>query len=131
MPAADPFNVASTFLRLRPDSSVEKIPAEGFWARLMGGELGDFRNEYIVVTSTFSEDWSSWEIHPNGDEVVFLLSGRVRMILETPGGNTEVVLEKTGDFAFVPRGTWHTGKTNTTTTMFFITAGAGTRVRPA
>ena len=132
MPTVSAKRVASTYLRLRPDSSIEELPVDaGFWPRLMRGELGDFHHEYLVTSYTYAADWPSWESHPNGDEVVCLIAGRATFILETPGGNTEVTLENAGDYAFVPRGIWHTAKTSVPTTMLFITAGEGTRTRPA
>ena len=132
MSAAETKNLASSHLRLRPDCSVEELPVDAtFWPRLMRGELGDFHHEYLVTTFTCSQDWPSWEMHPNGDEIVCLIAGSATFILETPGGNTEVPLAKAGDYVFVPRGTWHTAKSSTATTMLFITAGEGTRNRPA
>jgi quercetin dioxygenase-like cupin family protein len=127
-----PPNIQSTYLRLRPDSSVEKLPFDAsFWPRLIRGELGDFHHEYLVTCYTYTQDWPSWECHPNGDEIVLMLSGRTTFLLETPGGNTELKLARAGDYAFVPRGTWHTAHTDTPTTMLFITAGEGTQNRPA
>jgi quercetin dioxygenase-like cupin family protein len=127
-----PPNILSTYLRLRPDSSVEKLPFDAsFWPRLMAGQLGDFRNEYLVTCYTYAQDWPSWECHPNGDEIVVLLSGRAAFIMESAGGTTELSLDRTGDFAFVPRGIWHTAHTDRATTMLFITAGEGTLNRPA
>lgn len=127
-----PPNIHSTYLRLRSDCSVEKLPVDSsFWPRLMRGELGDFHHEYLVTCYTYAQDWPSWECHPNGDEIVLMLSGRATFMLETPGGNTELTLERAGDYAFVPRGTWHTARTTTATTMLFITAGEGTQTRPA
>ena len=125
-------NLASTHLRLHPDVSVEKLPVdETFWPRLMSGELGDFHNEYLVTAFTFEEDWPTWEIHPKGDEIVVLLSGKATLVLESDTGtDTEVTLEKAGDFAFVPKGTWHTARINTPAHMLFITAGEGTENRP-
>lgn len=132
MQEAAPPNIQSTYLRLRPDSSIGKLPVDGtFWPRLISGELGDFHHEYLVTSYTYSQDWPSWECHPNGDEIVLLVSGRATFILETPGGNTWLTLARAGDFAFVPRGTWHTAHTDTETTMLFITAGEGTMIRPA
>lgn len=129
---ASPPNIQSTYLRLRPDSSVEKLAVdETFWPRLMQGQLGDFHHEYLVTCYTYSQDWPSWECHPNGDEIVLLISGRATFVLEAPGGNSELSLAQPGDFAFVPRNTWHTAHTDTTTTMLFITAGEGTMTRPA
>lgn len=132
MSSSEPRNITTTYLRLRPDSSVEELAAdETFWPRLMRGELGDFHHEYLVTSYTYQEDWPSWEMHPAGDEIVCLIAGEATFLLETPEGNRELRLNKTGDYAFVPRGTWHTAKTSVPTTMLFITAGEGTQNRPA
>jgi len=125
-------NLTSTFLRLRADSAIEKLPFdETFWPRLMDGKLGTLHHEYLVTTSTFNSDWASWEKHPKGDEIVCLLSGEVTLVLELEGGNEQVHLTRLGDFALIPRGTWHTAQTSVESTMLFITAGEGTQGRPA
>jgi len=127
-----PFELASHYLRLKPDSSIEVLTGgDEFWKQLMQGELGDFRHEYLVVTTTFCGDWPSWENHVNGDEIVFLLSGKVEFLLEHDEDITSVIIDKPGHYVFVPRNTWHTAKTSVDTTMLFITAGDGTQLRPA
>lgn len=127
-----PYNLSSTYLRLRPDSSIERLPAGAdFWTRLAGGQLGDFRNEFLVTSAEYQGDWPSWEIHPMGDEIVALLVGAARLILEAPDGSrSELALAGPGSYAFVPRGHWHTAKVSEPTRMLFITAGEGTRTRP-
>ena len=71
-----PFQLTSTFLRLRPDASVEPLAVDGaFWQKLTTGQLGNFHNEYMVGTHAFEADWPMWEMHPNGEEIVYLLSG--------------------------------------------------------
>jgi len=126
------FDVSTDFLRLRPDCTTEPLPlGNDFWPQLMSGKLGDFRNEYLVATSAFDCDWNNWECHPNGDEIVMLLSGRVTFVLETATGTRHEELTATGEYVRVPRDTWHTARTSTPTTMLFITAGEGTRHRPA
>jgi mannose-6-phosphate isomerase-like protein (cupin superfamily) len=125
-------DLQSTYLRLRPDCSIEKLPVDAtFWPRLMGGELGDFHHEYLIASHVHDADWPNWEMHPNGDEIVALISGAATLILEAADGqHQEVVLNRPGSYAFVPRGTWHTARVREPTTMFFITAGKGTRHRP-
>jgi uncharacterized cupin superfamily protein len=127
------FNLDSTFLRLRgADLSAEPLPVDAtFWPRIMSGKLGTFRNEYLVATSSFDEDWSNWERHPAGDEIVLLLEGAVTFVLETARGERRVALNERADYVVVPRGTWHTAKTATPTRMLFITPGEGTEHRPA
>ncbi len=123
-------NLASTFLRLRPDASVEPLPVDdSFWRRLTAGELGDFHNEYLVALHAFDSDWPTWEMHPNGDELVCLLEGAVTFVLETADGNRAVELDRSGAFVLVPRGTWHTARVTKPARMLFITAGEGTEHR--
>jgi uncharacterized cupin superfamily protein len=127
MPACD---LKTTYLRLRPDSSIEPIPAEGFWPRLMSGQLGDFHNEYLVTTAEYEADWPAWEVHPNGEEIVCLISGHVTLTQEKDGATSRVELTRPGDFALNPRGTWHTADVHEKSVMLFITAGEGTTNRP-
>lgn len=132
MTSRDPRSLTSSCLRLRPDASVEELEGgESFWARLAQGELGDFHNEYLVTQFSYDSDWASWEMHPNGDEIVCLLSGQATFVLETASGASEIELVRAGDYVRVPRGTWHTARTRVPTTMLFITAGEGTQHRPA
>jgi mannose-6-phosphate isomerase-like protein (cupin superfamily) len=120
-------NLESTYLRLRSDASIEKLPVDdSFWARIGSGELGDFRNEFLVTVNTSDSDWPFWERHPSGDEIVCLISGTITFVLD---GGDETVLTNPGDFAFVPKGTWHTARVSTPATLLFITAGEGTEHR--
>lgn len=119
-----------TYLRLRPDSSIEELPADGFWQRLMGGGLGNFHHEYLVTTSPYSASWQSWEKHPMGEEIVCLLSGRVTLIQERDGRQVGIPLTQAGQYALNPRGIWHTADVHEQSTLLFITAGEGTVTRP-
>lgn len=127
---AGPFHLDSTYFRLRPDASAQPLPVgESFWQELSSGVLGDFHNEYLVTTHSFSENWPMWEMHPNGDEIVVLLSGSVDFILEKKTGNRVMPLRDCGGWVLVPSGMWHTAKVNAPSTMLFITAGEGTQHR--
>jgi homogentisate 1,2-dioxygenase len=123
-------NLSDTFLRLRPDSSVELLDGTDFWPKLMGGQLGDFHNEYLVTLLRFSESWNSWERHPLGDEVVCLVSGHVTLVQEVDGQQVRTELRRPGEFAVNPRGTWHTADVHEESAAIFITAGEGTEARP-
>jgi mannose-6-phosphate isomerase-like protein (cupin superfamily) len=129
----NPDHLRSTYLRLRPDCSVEPLPVDDqFWPRLMAGELGSFHHEYLVTSFSFDTDWPHWEMHPNGDEIVALMAGACTPVLEAPDGKQrEVRLAEPGSFVLVPRGTWHIARVGGPTTMFFITPGEGTQHRAA
>ena len=129
---AGPVDIASNYLRLRPDDSVEVMPEDDtFWPRLMQGELGLFTNEYLVTQLDFTEDWQTREVHPKGDEIVFPLSGAAEFILESPEGETtSMTLNKPCQYVFVARECWHTAKVPEAASMLFITAGKDTQNRP-
>jgi uncharacterized cupin superfamily protein len=127
-----PFNLASTYLRLRPDNSAEPLTVdEEFWPKLMSGKLGTFHRESLVTMISFDSTWNNWEMHPNGEELVCLMSGKVSMVLEIDGRQVVAKLLAPGDYVLVPKGTWHTARTNETCTMLFVTPGEGTEHRPA
>src|SRR3954454_19674419 len=46
------------------------------------------------------------EMHPDGDELLFLVSGAVTVTLELPDGDRQVALGA-GDAVVVPQGIWH------------------------
>lgn len=130
-PLHSPLHIDTTHLRLRPDGRADTLPVtDRFWPDLIAGKYGDFHNEYLVTTFHFENNWTSWEQHPNGDEIVILLSGAVDFILELPDGLQKFEVRKPGEYAFVPKGTWHTANPLQPTTMLFITAGEGTQTRP-
>lgn len=132
MSQTGPFDLSSTYLRLRADASVEPLPVDdSFWERIATGRLGSFHNEYLVVRHAFEADWPVWEMHPNGEEVVCLLSGGVTIVLEREGGHESIELKETGSYVIVPRGTWHTARPHGPASMLFITAGEGTLHRKA
>lgn len=126
------YNITSTYLRLRSNASIETLTVDNtFWQKLSSGKLGDFHNEYLVSCHSFDSDWSVWEMHPNGDEVVCLLTGDVTFVLELEGGDQKIRLTENGAYTIVPKGTWHKAKINTLSRMLFITAGEGTQHRQA
>lgn len=123
-------NLLNTFIRLRSDATVETLPVgETFWQQLSNGDLGTFKNEFLVTSHHFDRDWDSWEMHPKGDEIVCALSGRATFVLEENDGSRRVQLLEPGDFLVVPQGIWHTAETNETVWMLFLTAGEDTQHR--
>ncbi len=69
------------------------------------------------------------EMHPDGDEVLFLISGRVDVVLEEDG--SERILELLpGQGLVVPRGVWHRVLLREPSQIVHITPGPGGEHRP-
>jgi mannose-6-phosphate isomerase-like protein (cupin superfamily) len=126
----EPFDLSSTYLRMRADATVEPLPVdETFWERIAAGQLGAFHDEYLVSCYTFDTAWSVWEMHPKGDEIIYLLSGCATFHLEQNGETRAIELKESGTCLVVPKGTWHTAKARGACRMLFITPGEGTMHR--
>ena len=83
----------------------------------------------LVAMHTFTSDWDSWEVHPNGHEVVVVTDGAMTLIQEIDGEQVQTQLQA-GDAAINEPGVWHTAKCSQPVTALFITAGMGTEHRP-
>jgi mannose-6-phosphate isomerase-like protein (cupin superfamily) len=69
------------------------------------------------------------EMHPDGDEVLYVISGRVQVKLEESGGDRTVSVES-GQSLIVPRGVWHLVVLEEPTHLLHITPGPGGEHRP-
>ena len=119
-------SLESTFVVLNPDQSVVCVDVTPTFYEDLDRRFDGFKGRTLVSTYTFSANWPTWEIHPHGDEVVALLSGKADMVLDEGGRERIVTLDQPGAFVVVPRGTWHTARIATPTTMIFVTPGEGT-----
>ena len=83
----------------------------------------------LVSLHTFAAPWDTWEMHPRGDELVLCLAGRIVLTQEIAGEHRQVTLEPQ-QAVVNPPGVWHTADVSAPATALFITAGAGTEIRP-
>jgi mannose-6-phosphate isomerase-like protein (cupin superfamily) len=126
-----PKHLTEDFVVLTPAKQAFIEPLnEDLYSRL-DREYGDFAGHELIACHSFTQSWESWEMHPNGDEVVVLLSGAVRFVLQTPGGDTAVELREQGQYVVVRKGVWHTAEVLSAATLLFITPGEGTEHRLA
>jgi mannose-6-phosphate isomerase-like protein (cupin superfamily) len=84
----------------------------------------------IVSLFRFEESWSSWEMHPAGDEVVCCLQGQMTLHQELPDGSERSLELGPGEYAINPAGAWHTADAEAPVVALFITAGKDTTHRP-
>lgn len=118
-----------TYVHLADDGLARSVPSESFW-QLPPAELDAFGKGWLVSEFSFTQDWPSWEMHPHGDEFVYLLAGHVELLLERDSGVETIVLEGSGAVV-VPRGVWHTARLRQPSRMLHVTRGEGTENRPA
>jgi quercetin dioxygenase-like cupin family protein len=99
------------------------------WFRRYGeSHGGDGAEGRLVTMFTFAAPWDTWEVHPNGHELVVCTAGEMTLHQEVDGGVRTVTL-RTGDAAINPPGVWHTADVEGSATALFVTAGLGTENR--
>ncbi len=125
-----PHRLAEVPAVLSPDNSAHLRPAgEDFYATLER-DFDGFRGHTLVMTHAFDTPWPSWECHPHGDELVYLLEGDTDFVLRVNGADVTVRVREPGSYVLVPRNTWHTARPHAPTRMLFITPGEGTLNEP-
>ena len=126
--ASKGFDLATTYLVLADGPEAKRIEVgPDFWETI--DERRDLGAGVSSRSSRYDADWTSWEMHPDGDEIVVLLSGAVDLVLDLPGGPRTVELRDRGA-AVVPGGVWHTANVLGPSEALHITRGAGTTHRP-
>ncbi len=106
-------------------STVMPVGAD-FWQTL---ERNPNTRGTLISAYTFEGDWTSWERHPKGDEIVVCIAGAMTMILDKPKGHERIALAA-GEAVIVPANTWHTADVPEISRGLFITYGEGTDHRP-
>lgn len=135
-PTQPGIDLSQTYVHIEDNGRASPVPVtDDFWALLStgGGDREDIRRiaagGWMVGTFPCTETWSQWEMHPDGEEIVVLLSGSVDFVLEEPAG--ERLIELRGrSTVVVPRGAWHRAIVHEPGEMLHITFGRGTEHRP-
>ncbi len=69
------------------------------------------------------------EMHPDGDELLFLLSGRADVVLED-GREPRTIALGPGEAVVIPRGVWHRVLLREPSQLLHVTPGPGGEHRP-
>jgi quercetin dioxygenase-like cupin family protein len=74
-------------------------------------------------------------MHPDGDELLYLISGRIDVILEDGGDVENIGVQRVealqpGDAIVVPRGVWHRVDVRESSHLVHVTPGPGGGHRP-
>lgn len=123
-----PLNPEHTVVHLAEDGTGQALDSPTFWS-LPPPVMDGYGSGWLVSEFVFTQDWANWEMHPHGDEFVYLLDGAVEFVLQQPSGlQTEALVGRGA--VLVPRGVWHTARVRAPSRMLFVTRGRGTQHRP-
>lgn len=126
MSKAGAFDPKTTYVDLAP-SGAKAIPVtDQFWPDLMSGKL-QIRGR--LVSAYAMADFRNWERHPAGEELIFVVSGAMDIILEEPEGERTVRVSA-GQAFLIPTNIWHRGVVVKPGDALFVTEGEGTDHRP-
>jgi uncharacterized cupin superfamily protein len=89
----------------------------------------DGKEGRLVSMHTFEKPWDTWEMHPEGGEVVLCTAGEITLSQEI-GGKVVTTRLRAGEYAINEPGVWHTADVERSATAVFITPGLGTQHRP-
>lgn len=120
-PLSDTFVVLDAALRCTP------VPVTPGLYRALDEDFSGFAGCALVAEHRFERDWDTWEIHPAGDELLYLLEGKATLHLLVDGEERRVEFDRPGSALVVPRNTWHTAKVAGPCRILFVTPGEGTR----
>lgn len=121
------FSLSSTFVHLAISGKASKLEVgTDFFQSFRSRE--DLQNGRLMGALDISEGSSHWEMHPDGDEILYLLSGPMDVELEDRNEKRCIRLSgMTG--CVVPCSIWHRTVVHQPGKMIFITPGKGTQHR--
>ncbi|UAJ12971.1 cupin domain-containing protein [Glacieibacterium megasporae] len=120
------FDLSSVFVHLAEEGVATAVPIDAsFWENM------DLRFEQGRMVSIIESpgDWPNWEMHPEGEELIYLLSGRMTLVLDKGSGSLDRVELEVGKATVMPRGVWHTADVSEPGKALYVTTGAGTQSR--
>ena len=122
------FDPTGTFVHLADGGKATTVPVgERFWAEI--GDRTELHDGRLLTAHDISADMTHWEMHPAGDELLFLASGAVTVVLDAADGERTIALGA-GQACVVPAGVWHRLTVETPGRLLFVTPGKGTEHRP-
>lgn len=122
-----PHDLNETRLVLGPEGEGTLLAVGPSFYEKLDKQFGDFSGHVLIQQFEFEEAWPTWEMHPEGDEFVYLLEGDTDMLLFENGKEERVNVSTPGEYVVVPRGVWHTAQPKERTRLLFVTPGEDTQ----
>ena len=117
-----PFEMTGRVVGIKRDGTSEVIESHGPPVRLDGHTFG--------VARIDRNPPHNGEMHPDGDELLYLVSGSLDLVVEEGGTHDEVgEITRTrfsaGQGVLIPRGVWHKVEVLEPTELIHLTPGPG------
>jgi uncharacterized cupin superfamily protein len=129
----DAFDLEQVYVHLGLGATAERLD-DFAWddealSAYEAAHAGDGVDGRLVVLGRSSADWTVWERHPAGDELVVLVDGRMTLVQERDGAEVRIPMVA-GTAAINPKGVWHTADVDEPARVLYVTPGLGTGHRP-
>ncbi len=122
------FSLHDTYLQLTDGGAADRIEVDAdFWPQI--GKRPELHEGRLMGALEMSADSPTWEMHPAGDEFLYLLKGAAEVVLQDINGERVIEL-KPKEGCLVPRGLWHRILVRAPALVLFVTPGKGTQNRP-
>ena len=119
---------SEVYVHLHTDAGTHLEPnTPDFWPTI--AERPDLSSGRLVTGIRTEADWTTWEMHPAGDELILVTEGSGRFHLDDGSEVSEHVVTAP-EFIVVPAGVWHTLDVIEPGRAVVITWGDGTAHRP-
>lgn len=119
--------------RVAPDAPAVPLPDFGFdgpsFEAYISEHCSDASPGRLVMIETSPTNWSAWECHPLGDELVIVLEGTGEFMQEIDGAIVRRPISPGATFVN-PAGVWHTADVTTPMRAIYVTPCPGTVHRP-
>ena len=131
-----PFDLSKTPIHLgsRVDAENHAVPLEEFG--FDGPSFQKYVSEHckpgapgrLIMVETTPRNWSAWECHTEGDEIVIVLEGKAVFMQEIDGQVVRAAVGP-GSTMINPAGVWHTADVEEPMRAVYITPCPGTKHR--
>jgi len=130
-----PFDLSKTPIHLPSETNAGALPLPGFgfdppaFERYIAEHCRPDAPGRLVMVEASSRDWTMWECHTAGDELVIVLEGRGEFVQELDGQERRTPVGS-GSAIVNPAGVWHTANVHEPMKALYLTPCPGTRHRP-
>jgi mannose-6-phosphate isomerase-like protein (cupin superfamily) len=121
------FDLAEQFVHLASDGGARCVLVDSI--RSQADSREELSGGRLMGAIRMTKDPDHWEMHPDGDELIILLSGSMDVILREVDKHKVVSLRDSG-VCIVPRSTWHRQAVLSPCEFIFVTPAKGTQLQP-